>query len=123
MPVRLEVDPALGGIDPAQIEALLPKELTDRLAADEEKLGLEELLYALGLHDWRKRLDQLAGGGQGWGLHLAAVAVATLFALLVASCWLLRGGTEKRVGHHTREVETEAEAEIEVEGEGVGEKK
>ena len=91
MPVRLEFDPALGGIDPVQIEALLPKDLTDRLAAHEEKLGLEELLYALGLHDWRERLDQLEGGGHGWGVHLALIAAATLLVLLVASCWLLKG--------------------------------
>jgi hypothetical protein len=96
MPVRLEVDPALGGVDPAQIEALLPKELTDRLAADEEKLGLQELLYALGLHDWRERVDQLAGGGHGWHVHLSAVACVTLLALLVASCWLLRGAAADR---------------------------
>ena len=54
------------------------------------------ICHADSVHDWRERLDQLEGGGHGWGVHLAVVAAATLLVLLVASCWLLRGTAADR---------------------------
>ena len=89
--MRIEVDSALD-VDPAQIEALLPGELAESLGAEADtKLGLAELAGALGL-----QLDELVGGGRGWGLHLAAAVVATLLALLVAGCCLPQGALAAR---------------------------
>lgn len=90
--MRIEVDPSLVDVDRAQIEALLPGELAESLRAEaDSKLGLAELAGALGL-----QLDQLLGGGRGWGLHLAAAAVATLLAVVIAGCCLPQGALAAR---------------------------